>query len=215
MHVMNRRAIVGRVFAGTAVLGAVLLSATPSLADWSLASDGNGTYTLTGAADRADSLEARCGPGGKLSFAYIQPGNWEAVLGTIPMTLWTSTDSGPKHTMTVTARQFGEKGVAYTNDSDVAAIYTALRDMRNALVTIHLGVDAQSYGVSWTDTASAKDSTPTTRSFARRCGIDIDKPPVAPAAAAPTASAPAGAPAAAGPGGPKLPPPDLSPANLR
>ena len=130
------------------------------------------------------------------------------MLGTIPMTLWTSTDSGPKHTMSVTARQFGEKGVAYTNDSDVAAIYTALRDMRNALVTIHLGVDAQSYGVSWSDTASAKDSTATTRNFARKCGIDIDKPPAAPAPAA-------GTPAAAGPGGPKLPPPDLSPANLR
>lgn len=215
MHVMNRRTTVGRVLAGAAALGTVLLSATPSLADWTLKSDGNGTYTLTGEADRADSLQAQCGPGGKLSFAYIQPGNWEAVLGTIPMTLWTSTDSGPKHTMSVTARQFGEKGVAYTNDSDMAAIYVALQDMRNALVTIHLGVDAQSYGVSWTDTASAKDSTATTRNFARRCGIDIDKPPPAPAAAPAAAAAAAAAPTAAGPGGPKLPPPDLSPADLR
>mgnify|MGYP003123338734 CR=1 FL=1 len=206
MHVLYPRAAAGRALAGVAAIGAVLLSATPSLADWSLASDGNGGYTLTGSAERADSVQAQCGPGGKLSFSYIQPGNWEAVLGTIPMTLWTSTDSGPKHTMSVTARQFGEKGVAYTNDSDVAAIYVALQDMRNALVTIHLGVDAQSYGVSWTDTASAKDSTVTTRAFARKCGIDIDKPPAAPSAAAPAASTPAG---------PKLPAPDLSPANLR
>lgn len=206
MHILYPRAPAGRIFAGAVGLGAVLLSATPSLANWTLTSDGNGSYTLTGAADRADSLQAQCGPGGKLSFSYIQPGNWEAVLGTIPMTLWTSTDSGPKHTMSVTARQFGEKGVAYTNDSDVAAIYIALQDMRNALVTIHLGVDAQSYGVSWTDTASAKDSTETTRTFARKCGLNIDKPPAAPAAAAQ---------AAPGPGGPKLPAPDLSPADLR
>ncbi|MGX1308836.1 hypothetical protein AB7M35_003594 [Amorphus suaedae] len=208
MLVLNPRAARGHILAGAAALGAVLLSATPSLADWSLTSDGNGGYTLTGAADRADTLQAQCGPGGKLSFSYIQSGNWEAVLGTIPMTLWTSTDSGPKHTMNVTARQFGEKGVAYTNDSDIAAIYIALQDMRNALVTIHLGVDAQSYGVSWTDTASAKDSTETTRTFARKCGINIDKPPAA-------APATAAAPAASGPGGAKLPPPDLSPANLR
>lgn len=209
MLVMNRRAAVGRVLAAATAFGAVVLTATPSLANWSLTSDGNGSYTLTGAADRADTLQAQCGPGGKLSFSYIQPGNWEAVLGTIPMTLWTSTDSGPKHTIAVTARQFGEKGVAYTNDSDIAGIYVALQDMRNALVTIHLGIDAQSYGVSWTDTASAKDSTATTRNFARKCGIDIDKPP--PAAVA----APAGAAPTTASGGKKLPAPDLSPADLR
>mgnify|MGYP003148355999 FL=1 len=107
--------------------------------------------------------------------------------------------------MSVTARQFGEKGVAYTNDSDMAGIYTALRDMRNALVTIHLGIDAASYGVSWTDTASAKESTPTTIRFARGCGIDIDKPPPGTAAA----------PATTASGGRKLPPPNLAPADLR
>ncbi|MDQ0314288.1 hypothetical protein [Amorphus orientalis] len=157
-------------------LGGVLV-ASPALANWTLTNEGGGSYVLSGAADHADTLRAECGPNGTLSFAYIQPGNWEDVLGTIPMTLWTSTDDGPKHTMKVTAKKFGENGVAYTNDSDMQAIYTALVDVRNALVTIHLGVEAASYGVSWTDTSSAKDSTATTREFARKCGINIDKPP--------------------------------------
>ncbi|WP_018699487.1 hypothetical protein [Amorphus coralli] len=205
MRAGTRGVSVGRRLPAIAIAAGMLVGAGPAAADWTLTSDGNGSYTLKGEADRGDSLQAECAPGGKLSFAYIQPGNWESVLGTIPMTLWTSTDSGPKHTMTVTARQFGQKGVAYTNDSDLESIYTALRDMRDAMVTIHLGIDAKSYGVAWTDTASAKDSTKTTRNFARGCGIDIDKlPPAEPAASATTAS-----------GGKRLPAPDLSPADLR
>lgn len=156
--------------------GSLAATVSPSLANWTLSSDGN-RHILSGAAAHGDSLRAECGPNGALSFAYIQSSSWESVLGTIQMTLWTSTDSGPKHTMPVTAKKFGDNGVAYTNNSDLGGIYAALRDVRNALVTIHLGVDAPSYSVSWTDTSSAKDSTETTRRFARLCGIDIDKLP--------------------------------------
>lgn len=164
-------------FMGSLAIAVSASSALPAAANWTLTSDNNGRYVLSGSAAHADKLQAVCGPNGALSFSYIQASNWESVLGTIPMTLWTSTDDGPKHTMTVRAMKYGSTGVAYTNDSDKAAIYTALRDVRNALVTIHLGVDAQSYGVSWTDTSSAKDSTETTRRFARSCGINIDKAP--------------------------------------
>ncbi len=128
---------------------------------------------LTGTLGDGDLFRAVCTEAGKVAFSYVQSGKWLPVLAEVAFTLTVHADGGHPVPITTRPRNAGDGFVAYENDHDQAAVGAVLQNFVNAIRTIELDVEANTYGVKWTNVASAKNSTVTTQRFARACGVGL------------------------------------------
>ncbi|MGX1306218.1 hypothetical protein AB7M35_000938 [Amorphus suaedae] len=163
-----------------AVLGAMTLGVSTSYAQWTtdvtddLFSD-NKNASMVGMINFNSGMYLSCSGPEKLTFSYIERGDWEPGMDGVPAKLIVQVDGGEKHAL---------HGVFYDHNADfygvesdevdkIRPIVAAIRDAKSKIM---VGLLIESSGRSYSASVSVNGSTRAASRFIEACNIDLSDP---------------------------------------
>lgn len=163
---------------GAMVALVLALGAGPALAAWTVQEKENlfsgGTeIVVLGIASRNNSLYLSCSSPNDVSLSFIERTNTSDWISDIYAKLAVKTQSGDRHLFDVISYIHNSDYIGFRIDFSAAPV-GLLRDLREAVGKISLGLQIQAIDYEWSGTLSSRGSTRAMTKMGEVCAIDLN-----------------------------------------